>query len=495
MDPALYKAATRGDAERLRQLVAADAAIINSKTPQLDTALHLAALHGHAEFAGEVLDTSGGLLAAKNADGDTPLNLAARARRPDVAELLVAHAMALPMDESNPLLVANNAGNNPLHEAVRRRRVAAALALLDAEPSLGHNLNDWKESPLDMAAREGLVAVVQKIVEHIWVDDKYVPAGGGSALHHAALGGYTRIVEILLAKHPGLVELRDDKDNNALHYAAQKNNQQLVELLLMQKTALAYERNGQGQSPLAAARRRMVDGAGRNAFHVAVASGKTGALRRLLRAVRPAELLNRADGGGNTPLHFAAEMRHVQSGLLLLGDRRVDPCACNHDGHTARSLLEIKSVNGATMHGHVVNNSAAGAAGGGGGDTAHSVVDMKSPKPNDDMDAYEMYLWQQLKRKEATRCRKHQLPPVTVAGDRRTSSHKYFERSVETYILVATLIATVTVTFAATFTMPGGYKQDSGIAVHGHNTAFNIFVISNTVAMCSSLVVVFCFIW
>jgi len=108
------------------------------------------------------------------------------------------------------------------------------------------------------------------------------------------------------------------------------------------------------------------------------------------------------------------------------------------------------------------------------------------------MDAYEMYLWKELKRHESKRCRNQQLPPVGFTLDRRTS-HKYFERSVETYILVATLVATVT--FAATFTMPGGYDQTKGIALHGHNTAFKIFVISNTVAMCSALIVVCCFIW
>jgi hypothetical protein len=200
----------------------------------------------------------------------------------------------------------------------------------------------------------------------------------------------------------------------------------------------------------------MVDSYGQNAFHASVTSGKANALRCLLRHVRPADLLNRVDGNGNTPLHIAAKMGHVHSALLLLKDRRVDPCVLDKDNQTARSLVEKKLHTGL-------------------------------------MDTYEMYLWKQLKRQESIRCRKQQLPPLTFGGDSRTSSHKYFERSVETYILVATLIATVT--FAATFTMPGGYDQTKGIALHGHNTAFKIFVISNTVAMCSSIVVVYCFIW
>jgi magnesium-transporting ATPase (P-type) len=109
-----------------------------------------------------------------------------------------------------------------------------------------------------------------------------------------------------------------------------------------------------------------------------------------------------------------------------------------------------------------------------------------------EMDAYEMYLWKQLKQHESKRCRKQQLPPLVPYPSRRASNDKYFECIVETYILVATLIATVT--FAATSSVPGGYDDD-GIAVHRNNIAFNIFIISNTVAMCSSIVVVFCFIW
>ncbi|CAN6286926.1 unnamed protein product [Urochloa humidicola] len=144
----------------------------------------------------------------------------------------------------------------------------------------------------------------------------------------------------------------------------------------------------------------MVDTRGRNAFHVSVESGKANALRSLLRRVRPAELLNRVDAGGDTPLHIAAKRSRVHCALLLLKDRRVDPCVRDRDGETARSLVEVKLRNG-----------------------------------------------RQLKHQEAKRCRKQQLPPLATYPSRRGSNDEYFERIVETYILVATLIATVT--FAA----------------------------------------------
>nr|CAB3491921.1 unnamed protein product [Digitaria exilis] len=104
-----------------------------------------------------------------------------------------------------------------------------------------------------------------------------------------------------------------------------------------------------------------------------------------------------------------------------------------------------------------------------------------------ELNIYEMHLLKQLKE-----CPKPQLPP-TVSHRRRPLGNKDFDNVVESYFLAATLIATVT--FAATFTMPGGYDQTRGIVLHSRNDAFKVFVVSNTIAMCSSIVVVFLLIW
>jgi len=58
--------------------------------------------------------------------------------------------------------------------------------------------------------------------------------------------------------------------------------------------------------------------------------------------------------------------------------------------------------------------------------------------------------------------------------------------------LVAILMATIT--FAAAFTLPGGYSNDSGsegLPVMARKLAFQAFLISDTLAMCSSLAVAF----
>ncbi|CAL4911340.1 unnamed protein product [Urochloa decumbens] len=464
--------ATRGDVATLKRLLEADRNIlVDSLTPQLNTALHLAALHGHADFAREVLNVKEELLVARNADGDTPLHLAARYGEQAVAELFVRGARTWPEDLRSPLMMTNTAGDTPLHEAVRNRRSSVALLLLDADPGRGDDLNGVGEPPLEMAAREGLVLVVEKIVNHPRVPQRFQEHVRGTALHLAVLGRHIRIVEVLLEKRPELIDLTDSGGNNALHYAAQRNNAGAVKILLNERMDLAYKRNHEQQSPLHVAVHygsteaitallrccpdvaEMADNNGHNAFHASVISGRTNALRCLLRCVRPKEILNHVDKNGNTPLHLAASMSHINSALLLLYDRRIDPCILNRDGQTARSLLEIKG----------------------------------------EMDTYEWYLWKQLKRQEAIRCRNQRIPPVTFGRAARASVQEALKQSVGTQLVIATLVATVA--FAATFTMPGGYSQTDGTAIHSHRAAFKVFVVSNSIAMSCSSAVLLCFLW
>jgi ankyrin repeat protein len=198
MEPALHSVAVHGDVPRLRALVAERPAILSSRTAQGNTALHIAAELGHASFAEVVLGMNDGLLVSQNDNGDTPLHLAARAGKVDAVELLIEHhaAQTGEAEVGGPLLMSNRHGDTPLHEALKAKRgtTVVALKLLDAEPICGHAPNKRMESPLYLAAGQGLVDVVTKIVRMPWVHDRFVPELyiNGTALHQAVLGGFTR---------------------------------------------------------------------------------------------------------------------------------------------------------------------------------------------------------------------------------------------------------------------------------------------------------------
>jgi Domain of unknown function len=66
------------------------------------------------------------------------------------------------------------------------------------------------------------------------------------------------------------------------------------------------------------------------------------------------------------------------------------------------------------------------------------------------------------------------------------------ERYTSNTSLVAALLATIT--FAAAFTLPGGYISDASTAgqpIFAVKAAFQVFLIADTVAMCSSIAVAF----
>lgn len=215
------------------------------------------------------------------------------------------------------------------------------------------------------------------------------------------------------------IGLTDSNENNALHYAAQKNNARVVKLLLNRKVDLAYKRNRDLQSPLHVAAyygstkamvellkqcpdvEEMVDSNGRNAFHVAITSGKVEVLRCLLKHVRPQEIINRVDHGGNTPLHLAAMLNRAAHGLLLLKGPRVNPCVLNRNGQTARSITERQMP----------------------------------------ADSHTVYFWKELKKQESIKCKAELLPP---GPPWLQEFNQYMQQRMGTYTLVATLIATVT---------------------------------------------------
>ena len=88
-----------------------------------------------------------------------------------------------------------------------------------------------------------------------------------------------------------------------------------------------------------------------------------------------------------------------------------------------------------------------------------------------------------------------QAPPDTVRAkepEKPQSTDKYKDR-VNTLLLVATLVATVT--FAAASTMPGGYNGSGGVATFIEKRMFQVFVICNTIAMYSAITVVVALIW
>ncbi|KAK1304033.1 hypothetical protein QJS10_CPB11g01201 [Acorus calamus] len=477
----LYEAARIGDVQYLNKTTETETLL--SITPQGNTALHIAARLGHVEFAKALLRRCDSLLTRTNDDDENPLHFAAKAGHGNVAEALIAHAETRPDDPETEVRgvavitrAKNQEGDTPLHEAVREGYVEVALKLLGWDKAAADEANHAGKTPLHFAARGGFYNVVDKMLNVVVAPALPKETVAHTPLHEAVMGGHEDVVALLLNRRNDMIAVVDDKGHTALHYAAQKDNGQMVDMLLALDHSLAYIRNSEVPPPLhiAAAYNsksaitellkwcpdaaEQLDENKMTALHIAIMHGSLHALRTLLKMIKLEEIVNKGDNDRNTPLHVAAKNLRIQSMMELLEDNRIDVRLANKNGETARDIIE-----------------------------SHKEID-----------PYQVYIRKQLMKREAGLSRERQNPELSREAwpskrKMMPAVDEQFKSTAGTYTLVAALIATVT--FAAFFTMPGGYSQTNGTAIHTKHAAFKVFVVSNTVATCSSLVVVFCFIW
>ncbi|KAI8557908.1 hypothetical protein RHMOL_Rhmol04G0047500 [Rhododendron molle] len=154
------------------------------------------------------------------------------------------------------------------------------------------------------------------------------------------------------------------------------------------------------------------------------------------------ELVNVGDDEGNTPLHLAIKEDHYTKALLLTSSASIDLGAVNKEG--LNGLRPLRRL-----------------------------------------------MWFHLKRHGASRGRnpnQHEVPIRGPFGVIR-SQDEDMKPFINTLALIAALIATLT--FAAAFTMPGGYDSLVGVATLAKKAALKVFVLSDTLAMCCSILSLF----
>jgi len=202
-----------GDLAGVKQLLAADPALVNARSANGISAILLAVYHGHqaivdlllaskpelnvfeAATAGQVerlktwIESDAGLVNSYSADGWTPLHLAAFFGHEPCAVQLVANGALL------NALSKNSNGNTPLHAAVVNRKLDMVKFLLGAE-----------------------------------ADVNLPTQFGWTALHLAAHGGSREMIETLMMFGAD-AKAKNDKGQTALEIARERGHQQVAELL------------------------------------------------------------------------------------------------------------------------------------------------------------------------------------------------------------------------------------------------------------------------
>ncbi|KAM7461760.1 hypothetical protein LguiA_029881 [Lonicera macranthoides] len=463
-----------------------------------DTLLHAASQFGQLEAVKRILSLNQQLLLESNVKNEYALHLAARGGHSSIVRELIHRAKQMPPDPRDIEKGSTDGeewakgkimksetyrnGYTPLHKAVRSHHVDVVKMLIEEDPEYSYTpkkyIKESRETPLYLAARRGFDELVDMILKKC-----KSPACGGpngkTALHGAVISNSKRCAELLLNWRTNLVREEDYNYQTPLHVVADLGYADLVSSLLLSDKSVAYIKDYESNTAIHIAANRghisvlkeimsqcpnswnMVGCNYQNILHMAVKHQQKNVIEYILKECPIIDaLINQEDYKGNTPLHLLCMSNYSLPQLILhpMADKGVS----NYDIMTPLDL--------------VTNN-----------------VDMPMATKNE--------IVEELKNAGATVGLPYQRyvekdnenPVVKDKESIFREERKKIWEAAQTHILVTTLIATIT--FAAGFTMPGGFIQSGsphqGMAVLTKSTAFQAFIISDTIALVLSTSAIF----
>ncbi|KAK3119876.1 hypothetical protein QOZ80_9AG0676970 [Eleusine coracana subsp. coracana] len=472
MDRRLLQAATSGDAASMKHLALHDPAVLLGTTPQGNTCLHISCIHGHGGLCMDVVVLNRSLLTAINADGETPLLTSVTSGHVSLASFLLRCCRDQQLTVA--ILQLDKHGCNALHHAIRSGHRELALELIEAEPALSRVVNKYHESPMFIAVMRNYADICEKLLEI--PDSAHGGAFGYNALHAAVRNGNAVIAKKIVETRPWLAKEENVEKSTPMHTAVLWDKIDVLRVLLEYDSSLGYIANTENVPLLVSAAYRdhigvaqellkhcpdapsynMVDGW--TCLHHAVRNGRTEFVEFILRSQQLRKLVNMRTSYGDCALHWAVNKCNPEmvAALLLHPDR--DITMLNNKGFTPTWIL-----NGVREHAKTLNWNEI------------SMLMLKAEPEYADV----IYNLLQEVKDEVTENSRKNIKTLTQTYTSNTS-------------LVAILIATIT--FAAAFTLPGGYSSDAGsegLPIMTRKLAFQAFLIFDTLAMCSSLVVAF----
>ncbi|KAF2320693.1 hypothetical protein GH714_030091 [Hevea brasiliensis] len=299
-------------------------------------------------------------------------------------------------------------------------------------------------------------------------------------------------------------------ENTALHEAVRNNHPQVVETLLRANPEFADIANAAGESPLYLAAVReykeiaskileicpspaYIGPNGRTALHEAVISPDADLRGKLLK--QKSNLAKEQDNEGWTPLHYASYANHLSIVDMLLEHDKSAAYIGDKDGKTPLHVALLNEAN--NLEEDEDGNTPVHLLATHGLDASslirHRVVDkMTVNKAN--LTALDMGSTVKHLKKAGYKRGRHSIGQATADKTPIIDNELMYslQKASESHQIVAALIETVT--FAAGFTLPGGYSDedglDEGTTVLTRKSAFKTFLVTDTIALALSISVV-----
>ncbi|CAN0927053.1 Ankyrin repeat-containing protein At5g02620 [Linum grandiflorum] len=490
MDEDLYKAAAVG---KLDGLINCGQLLNQLLTPNKNTVLHVylsaagqAKSGKDAGFLGKVLDLCPSLLLQINAKNDSLLHIAARYGHEDAVKVLISRAECHGCADlegcgttvSKILLRMTNVMNDTaLHEAVRNNHIGVVDLLTKEDPDFMYLPNNAGESPLYVAAERGYNDIASHLLKSC-TSLLFQGPNGRTSLHAATINGNAELTRMILEWNGGISKDVDQQGWTPLHHASHFAHLSIVKQLLESDKSAAYiQDEDERKTPLHIAAGHgdthveimevlisncpdsceAVDRNGRNALHYAAESYSAKGLKILLsNPFLSAEMINQKDCEGNTPLHLLAASSFPCN--ILINHPLVDKHAVNNQNSTPLDILSSSDDKLQLLASKIRTKAKLIKAG------------CKTGQRN-----------------------KICTEDNSARVEKLNSLVSELKRAQESHLVVATLIATVS--FAAGFTMPGGYFSDPGndklgTAIFSSKGAFRCFIMADAYALMCSLTAV-----
>ncbi|CAM0870691.1 unnamed protein product [Alopecurus aequalis] len=492
--------------------------LLEGVTDEGDSALHAVAACGDGEgflmTSDIIYRKAKHLLFLQNKNGDTPLHCAARARKSGMVSRLIdlAKGSGVAAGVKSLLEMENKLRETALHEAVRVGDEDMVERFMQEDPELAGFPRNGGASPLYLAILLENEAIVDKLYEKSssGMSLSYSGPNGQNALHAAALRDPV-FTERLLKWKKNLSAQKDETGSTPLHFAAALSEQQnssssqlqenmrqwrkgyysaaasLIRLqdhqprsvcsqLLAANPVALYEADHLGLFPVhvaasVGATRTVAlflhrypssaglrDAHGRTFLHVAVEKKAMGIVDYASRDTSLRWVLNMRDKDGNTAMHLAVQGGGLRMFCLLFGNQQIQLNLTNEDGKTpldvSRCKIPPRMFYNQNSEAHI----------------RRALTMVGAPSGTSRQDQFEENYDRLTPEEEDKEC-------------------ENIKDTTQNLSIGSVLIATVT--FGATFALPGGYKADDhtngGSPTLAGRYVFEAFMMANTLAfLCSS---------
>ncbi|KAL6283865.1 hypothetical protein ACE6H2_014794 [Prunus campanulata] len=383
--------------------------------------------------------------------------------------------------------------NTALHIAVQFGDSNVVAEIYSRRRSLLTQQNLDGDTPLHVAARVGCFSIFNDLVREIlsMSQEDFGNANDGTfemlrmgnkgkntVLHEAVRNGHIKLVEFLLTMDPKWASIENDVGESPLYLASRGGMFEILNQIL--KSTASSSHGGSD---------------GRTALHAAVIEKHFDIVETLLRFKQ--QLIKETDHQGRTPLFYAASLGQHRTVQRLLELDTSIAYVLDKEGHSPIHVAASKERKTWIMYYLMwdgrVHQSSMNKCGQAAFDIDRSIKESSIASPRE-LHNITPNFWGHLVTQHSWF---GNIKISPRAEQEEANAVQTYMQMGQTLLMVATLITTVT--FAAAFTMPGGYNNDvgpdQGLALLQSNSYFKLFIISDSIAMTCSIIAACLLYW